>query len=321
MPTIAAALAERIEDLALDLTGERPTSRLRGELRFRRKGSLSVAVSGLKRGHWYDHEAGDGGDALGLVAHLRRCPMRDAARWAADWLGAAATAPAAPVQHMPRAACPGAANDHGRRNRAMAADIWRAAVAPAGTLAAAYLRSRFLALPDDAADVIRFHPSCPRGPERLSAMVALMTDPLTCEPIGIHRTYLRPDGAGKAAPGLNGEGAKMMLGAAGVIRLVGDADVTIGLGIAEGIETSLAVMQHAGWRPVWATGSAGGIRTFPVLRGIECLTIFPDRDDKGTSLAAANACAERWGGTGTHVAIYMPPHGKDWHDALMREAA
>jgi len=143
-------------------------------------------------------------------------------------------------------------------------------------------------------------------------MVALMTDPITDTPCGVHRTYLRPDGAGKALV----TPAKMMLGAAGVVRLVPDEDIGLGLGLAEGIETSLAIMQHAEWSPVWAGCSAGAIARFPVLPGIESLTIFADADDKGAGLTAARTCAERWRAAGREVTIQRPPAGTDWHDAI-----
>jgi hypothetical protein len=175
-----------------------------------------------------------------------------------------------------------------------------------------YLASRGLSLPLDAP--LRFHPACPRNKERLPAMIALMTDPATGEPVGVHRTFLRPDGSGKA----DGQ-AKMMLGGAGVIRLVPDDEVTIGLGLAEGIETALAVMQGAGWRPVWACGSAGAIATFPILGGIECLTIFADADENGVGANAAQACATRWSDAGREVAVHTPAAG-DWAD-VFRSAA
>ena len=84
---LSRRLADRIADLARILTGTEPTSRGATERRFRRKGSLAVVVAGPKRGAWHDHEAGVGGDPLGLVAHLRRMPMREARAWALAWLG------------------------------------------------------------------------------------------------------------------------------------------------------------------------------------------------------------------------------------------
>ncbi|MBO1073360.1 toprim domain-containing protein [Roseomonas sp. 1311] len=176
-----------------------------------------------------------------------------------------------------------------------------------------YLAWRGLSLPSDAP--LRFHLACPRGAERLPAMLALMTDPLTGEPCGVHRTFLAPNGQGKA-PGQ----AKMMAGRAGVVRLVPDAEVTMGLGLAEGIETSLAIMQRAGWRPVWAATSAGAIRTFPVLAGIEELTIFADADDKGAGVAAALACAECWSELARRVTVLEPPIGADFDSATGRAA-
>jgi putative DNA primase/helicase len=102
----------------------------------------------------------------------------------------------------------------------------------------------------------------------------------------------------------------MMLGPAGVIRL---AEVTgEGLGLAEGIETALSVMQAIGWRPAWAAGSRGGIETFPVLPAC-ALTVFADGDTPG--LKAARLCAARWTAAGREALIYIPLPGEDWNNA------
>ncbi|MBR0647331.1 DUF7146 domain-containing protein, partial [Plastoroseomonas hellenica] len=192
-----------------------------------------------------------------------------------------------------------------RDTEALARALWRAAAPAEGSLVEAYLRGRGLALPEDAP--IRFHPACPRGKERLPAMLALMTDPVSGKPCGVHRTFLTQDG-GKAP----GE-AKMMAGRAGIIRLVPDEEVTQGLGIAEGIETALAIMQRAAWSPVWAAASAGAIARFPVLEGVDALTVFADAD--GPGMAAARACCGRWAAAGREAWLMAPPAG-DWDDAL-----
>lgn len=305
---LAAQLAGHMDALARELTGSDPTSRSRTDLRFRSKGSLAVAIAGPRRGSWHDHEAGTGGDALGLVAHLRGVPMRDAYRWALAWLGRSGATTPRPEPRRPVAPPepPRPASD----TADFARRIWREAIPAAGTLAEAYLSSRGLSLLADAP--LRFHPACLRGAERLPAMVALMTTPATAEPCGVHRTFLRADGAGKA----DGPG-KMMAGEAGVIRLVTDEDVTLGLGLAEGIETALAVMQRTGWRPVWAASSAGAIARFPVLPGIEALTVFADTGAAG--IAAAEKCTARWRDAGREARIVAPPAG-DWDDATRRAA-
>lgn len=325
MPAVAALLAQHIETLAIELAGTRPTGRHRDELRFRARGSLAVVIAGPKRGSWHDHEAGEGGDALAMIAHFHRSSMGAAWRWALAWLGLDASGSPPPPPRQPAEAPPEPPREPvPSPTLPLARQLWREAVAPGGTLVETYLRHRGLALPGDAP--LRFHPACPRGleqlpdgrrrvAERLPAVLALMTDPITAEPCGVHRTFLAPDGRGKAAPGPNGEPAKMMAGQAGVVRLVPDEAVEQGLGLAEGVETALAVMQHAGWSPVWAATSTSGIVRFPALPGIETLTLFTDADDRGAGLKAARKCAEAWAGA-TEVRIITPPPGQDFHDAL-----
>lgn len=318
IPAVNARLAERMAELARELVGTEPTSSSRTELRYRARGSLAVVIAGRKRGAWHDHEAGCGGDPLGLVAHLRRGPMRDALAWALAWLGEAPQSdclPGASCSVLPRETHHAPADDDGKAwSRDMARTIWGEAVPAAGTLAEVYLGARGLLLPPDVP--LRFHPSAWRnsanGPPG-SAMVTLMTSPEGNEPVGAHLTYLRPDGTGKA----EGLSNKVMLGSAGVIRLVPDDEVTFGLGLAEGIETALATMQRTGWRPIWAATSAGAIARFPVLAGIEALTLFADADTAGIN--AARACALRWTEAGREVRILRPPVS-DWDDATDRRA-
>ena len=310
---ISTALAAQIEALAESLLGK-PTQRLGNELRYRRKGSLSVAVRGDKRGRFYDHERGEGGDALELVRQVNGGTVSDAMRWARDWLGLdPCTRPAAaPTTQDARE--PSTQDEADRIERALA--IWGETVPLFGTVAEEYLRGRRIAPPESVTD-LRFHPSCPAGEgRRLPAMVALMRDIQSNEPRAIHRTFLKPDGTGK-----DEAGKKMMGRAAGtVIKLCDDADITLGLGLAEGIENSLSLWTY-GWWPVWAAGSAGAIRTFPVLDGIETLTIFSDADDRGVGVEAARSCAIRWQEAGRSVEIHNPPAGADWNDIIQRVAA
>jgi putative DNA primase/helicase len=192
--------------------------------------------------------------------HTRRLSFREAVAWLSGQDIGTFAPSARPQQH----------SDDNRNGR-LAGKIWRESCLPEGTIVEDYLRGRRLELPDEP--VIRFHPECPNGKDRMPAMVALTSDAETGGPRGIRRTFLRPDGSGKVS--------KMMLGPAGVIRLC--EPVTNGLGIAEGIKTALAVAQRVGWGPVWATGSAGGIAKFPVLPQTT-LNIFCDHDESSAGL-------------------------------------
>ena len=79
-----------------------------------------------------------------------------------------------------------------------------------------------------------------------------------------------------------------------------DENVTGALGLAEGIETALCAAH--GFTPMWAAIAAGNLALFPVLAGIESLTVFADHDDAG--IRAAAALASRW--PHAAVAIVLP---------------
>ena len=83
------------------------------------------------------------------------------------------------------------------------------------------------------------------------AMVGLVAD-AAGEPTAIHRTYLAPDGNGKANVPAGPQ--KMAMGPCrgGAVRLAEPTDGTLIL--AEGIETALSIMQVRG-TAVWATSA------------------------------------------------------------------
>ena len=205
-------------------------------------------------------------------------------------------------------------------NNGRAMDLWTTSRPPQGTPVETYFAGRGLALPAGS-DALRFHPACPfrlddGSTARLPAMLGLMRDILTDQqPCGIHRTALRADGSGKADVQGLGNPKKMLGRAKGAcIKLSPDEAVTDGLGIAEGIETALTALTN-GWAPIWACGSAGSIAHFPVLAGIECLTIFADADPAGVK--AARACRARWQGAGMECTVILPPEdGQDWNDIM-----
>lgn len=193
--------------------------------------------------------------------------------------------------------------------------LWNEARPAQGSMVERYLASRGLTLPTGMDHVIRFHPNCPFRPgERHPCMVALYRHIHTNAPLGIHRTGFNADGAAMKTDGQKID--RKMLGKCGdaAIKLSPDHDVTLGLGIAEGIETALSVMQ-AGRQPIWAMGSKGGIASLPVLAGIECLSIFADHDFAGMN--AAKICAERWHDAGREVHVVMPRiRGADFNDGM-----
>ena len=178
-------------------------------------------------------------------------------------------------------------DDDEKRRAEYALKLWAQSVPLPNTLGWRYFTERrelHIGTLDDLSHALRWH-------DDDAAVIALMTDPISNEPIGIHRTFLNPDGTKRE---------RKMLGKAGVIRLSPDENVTGGLGITEGVEDGLSVLL-SGWAPVWAASSAGAISRLPVLSGVECLTIFADCEQVGMN--AAIACADRWEAAGRDVAI------------------
>ena len=216
--------------------------------------------------------------------------------------------------HGPARAAEAAAGD-----AAAAADwaraLWRrATLAGLATLAAPDPVGRYLARRGYAGPIppaLRHLPDARHRPTgtRWPALLAAVTREPTAALVAVHRTFLRPDGAGKApvAP------ARMTLGptAGGAVRLAAAGEH---LAVTEGIETGLAVLAATGV-PTWAALSAGGIRTLllPPLPLAAQLTVCADHDPVG--LAAARDAAARWHREGRRVRLAVPPApGTDFND-------
>jgi Toprim domain/CHC2 zinc finger len=171
-------------------------------------------------------------------------------------------------------------------------------------------------------DAIGFHPAVylkepghPLHGQFLPAIIAIQTDPVTAAPNGaIARTYLDKDG--RKLIGLDGKSLRAKsLGTPGIVRLSRDEDVLSGLHIAEGLENALTAMAK-GFAPCWSMGSTTQMIDFPVLGGIESLTIFADNDEKGGGLKAAITTGQRWRAAGRELHILEPPSLGDINDVL-----
>ncbi|MGV6840441.1 MAG: DUF7146 domain-containing protein [Planktomarina sp.] len=162
---------------------------------------------------------------------------------------------------------------------------------------------------------LRFHPNLKHTPSagHFPAILARVRGP-NGKAMGLHRTYLAPDGSGKA--NVQGGSAKMMLGscARGAVRFGKDREI---MALAEGIETALSI-GLSGRMTVWATLSTSGMKAveMPPLPMAAVVIIAADNDPAG--LAAAQQTATRLEGEGRTVSIIHPPRaGQDFNDVLM----
>lgn len=198
------------------------------------------------------------------------------------------------------------------RKSAFARALWDTAVLLPGSLAQRYLAAR--GLPGVTSTALRFHPTCPHPHgARLPTMVAAIRDTRTGELRAVHRTFLRPDGSGKAAL----EPAKASLGpvAGGAVMLDSPRN-GVPLVIGEGVETTVSAAILMGGS-AWAAVSAGNLAALPLppLPTCQAVVIAADPDVPGQR--AAEAAARRWRAEGRTVRIATPDHpDHDFNDLL-----
>jgi hypothetical protein len=160
--------------------------------------SLYVHLTGPRAGRWADGATAEYGDLLDLVRET--CGLvefRDVADEARRFLNEPRSDPAASRRGDARTDPP---VDRPADERAQR--LFRMAQPLAGTLADSYLRQRGI-LRASLHPALRYHPSCyyrdlvTGRTHSFPALIAAVTDPggtIT----GVHRTWLDPDGAGKA---------------------------------------------------------------------------------------------------------------------------
>ena len=199
---LARALARnaeiRLPALSARTDGAKAATGSRAMSATRRGARCSFAFQGRNParappGKWTDAATGEHGDLLDLIRLNRGLTsFRDAATEARAFLRLPHPPPAHSTERL--ASSPAGRIDAARRLFAMSMPI-------AGTRAEAYLRGRGIAaLPGTAA--LRFHPGCYYRQAdgttlTLPALIAAVTDG-EGRITGVHRTYLAPDGSGKA---------------------------------------------------------------------------------------------------------------------------
>jgi hypothetical protein len=200
--------------------------------------------------------------------------------------------------------------------------IWNAAGPLRGSIGECYLlKTRGIdtgALPPSIHEALRFHPKCVFGSERVPCIVALMVDPTTDAPVGIHRIGLQQ---------ANGKVTKLdrrALGRMGVVKLwslTGASQLVAG----EGIETVLAAatrmsFQGAPLTPAWSLVSKNGLASLPVISGVDRLIQLIDHDENGEGQKAAEHGRLIWGER-TVVPLLPKQPGWDWNDAVLGRKA
>ena len=191
------------------------------------------------------------------------------------------------------------------------------------------------AIVEDLPGNMRFHPRLSyrdpvQGVTHQPAIVARIED-AGGQLVGIHRTYLTPDGRkapvaspkkilGKMPPGSRIELYRWLPGHP--------------MAVAEGLETALAI-RIADFVNVWCVVSAHGMASFMPPEGVSRLGVYADRDKSEAGIKAARKLQQRMAAAGIPcrvlepsdeqvravTALRGPVKGVDWLDVFAAEGA
>lgn len=262
-----------------------------------------------RTGKWSDFATGDGGTTpLSLYTYLTGLPYAEAGYRLAEELNGKssfqATGAARPAnQHQPD-------RRQDQKNREYALKLWNASFPAEKTVIEAYLHSRGITMPIPSdIRLLPGHRHKPSGRIYPVMLAAIRRWP-SRDLMAVHRTWLLPDGSGKAPL----EPEKMMLGPAsgGAVQLSPPVQK---MAVAEGLETALSVLQETGLS-VWAGLSTSGMTglVLPDSPLAQEIIIAGDNDPAGRK--AAYQAAENWTREGRDVRLAFPPMDQDFNDML-----
>uniref|UniRef100_UPI0025EAA16C DUF7146 domain-containing protein n=1 Tax=Xanthobacter sp. TaxID=35809 RepID=UPI0025EAA16C len=225
-------------------------------------------------GKWTDAATGEHGDLLDVIRESQGLSnFTDVVTEAQAFLRLPPTSPDAEALHRRK---PSSSRDPVTSARR----LFAAAMPISGTIAEAYLRNRGITALHETGS-LRFHPRCyyrpdPREPiQPLPAIIAAVTD-LRGRIMGIHRTWLTPDGAGKAVIATPRRALGHLLEHA--VRFGRPYDV---MAAGEGIETILSVRTALPSLPIVAALSAAHLAAIAFPPGLRRLYIVRDNDPAG----------------------------------------
>ena len=288
-------------------------SRQGSEYRFGTHGSLAVQIAGPNAGLWFDHEAGEGGHVFEFINHHIGGSFKEAREWAINWLGGTVDYKA--MKPRKRSVIAEDKNPY----RDAARSIWNDAEPLQGAIGQAYLRRRAInVLP--SGDVARFVPSLngkayiEGKPRRIiaPAIVMLVRDIETGEPMAIQRRYLSGDGTKHP---LFPKAKSLGKTKGGAIMLTGFEVLSGNLNICEGFEDALSVLCLGLEGGSWAVCGTSGLKNLHPLSRVNAIRIFADNDKPGQE--RATECAKRWQRAGKWAVWQTLGDAKDINAYLM----
>ncbi|EJZ19847.1 toprim domain-containing protein (plasmid) [Rhizobium sp. Pop5] len=251
-----------------------------GDVENNKGRSLYVHLTGPRAGRWTDAATGQYGDLLDLVRET--CGLvdfRDIAEEARHFLSLPQPEPASSQR--------GGAGGHASVDRPVAERarrLFRMTQPLAGTLADSYLRKRGI-LRASEHTALRFHPSCyyrdlvTGRATGYPALIVAVTDPAGAI-TGVHRTWLDPEGDGKAKVEDPRRALGGLLGNAVRFGFPTSAPIPL-MAAGEGLETMLSLVAVMPGMPMVAALTANHLAAFQLPLGCRRLYIAGDADAAG----------------------------------------
>ncbi|ABS69801.1 DUF7146 domain-containing protein [Xanthobacter versatilis] len=257
-------------------------------------------------GKWTDAATGEHGDLLDVIRESRGLlNFTDVVAEAQAFLRLPPISPDAEAPH-------GGKQCSSRDPVISARRLFAAAEPISGTIVEAYLRTRGISALHETGS-LRFHPRCfyrpaAHGPiQPLPAMIAAVTD-LRGRIMGIHRTWLAPDGSDKAAIATPRRAIGHLLEHAVRFGRVDDV-----MAAGEGIETILSLRGVLPSLPTAAALSAAHLSAIAFPPGLRRLYIARDTDPAGNR--ARDSLIARANSTGIEAIVLSPTLG-DFNEDL-----
>lgn len=257
-------------------------------------------------GKWTDAQSGEHGDLLDVIREsLGLIDFSDVAEEARRFLSLPHPEPEPPPKRHASTPVPSGSAEAARRLVAMSQPI-------SGTLVETYLHGRGITVLHGTGN-LQFHPRCyyrpdDHGPtEQWPAMIAAVTD-LSGKITGAHRTWLAPDGSGKAPIDIQRKAMGDLLGNAVRFGIAGDV-----MAAGEGIETILSARQTIPGMAMAAGLSAAHLAAILFPDTLRRLYIVRDNDQAGDD--ARDSLIERANAAGIEAVVLSPRLG-DFNEDL-----
>lgn len=281
-----------------------------GDVRNTPGRSMFVRLKGADSGRgaagkWTDAATGEHGDLLDVIREsCGLIDFKDVADEARTFLSLPHPEPHPDHQRRP-ASTPAGSPEAARRLFAMSQPI-------TGTVVESYLRKRSITALHGTGS-LRFHPRCYYRPDEHSptetwpAMIASVTN-LDGRITGVHRTWLSPEGSGKAPIDTPRRAMGDLLGHA--VRFGTAHDV---IAVGEGIETILSLRMALPGLPMAAALSAAHLSA--ILFPATLRRLYIARDDDPAGDGARDSLVERAQTAGIEAIVLSPTLG-DFNEDL-----